>query len=50
MHSMLSQNTKVINEFKYLAKIAVKFDELFGTHFKIIETLEKYEDRMTDLL
>ena len=33
----------IIAEFEHLARIAEEFDSLFGTHYKIIATLEKYE-------
>ena len=50
LHGMLQQNSKVINEFRYLARIAIRFNELFGSHLKIIMTLEKYEETMDELL
>jgi predicted metal-binding transcription factor (methanogenesis marker protein 9) len=33
----------VLSEFARLSKVAVEFDSLFGTHQKVIETLERYE-------
>lgn len=40
----------MITEFEQLAKIAEDFDNLFGTHQKIIATLEKYETTMGTLI
>ena len=37
------RNSGMIAEFEQLARIAEEFDTLFGTHQKIIATLEKYE-------
>jgi hypothetical protein len=36
-------NLPVLSEFVKLSKVAVDFDNLFGTHQKVIDTLERYE-------
>lgn len=36
-------NFQVLSEFVKLSRVAVEFDSLFGTHQKVIETLERYE-------
>jgi hypothetical protein len=36
-------NFQVLSEFIKLSRVAVEFDSLFGTHQKVIETLERYE-------
>jgi len=41
--TMTYANYQVLTEFVRLSKVAVEFDNLFGTHQKIIETLERYE-------
>lgn len=33
----------MISEFELLAQNAVEFDSMFGTHQKVIATLERYE-------
>jgi len=38
------QNVKVLQEFLKLSKIAQEFDSLFGTHQKVIATLERFEN------
>ena len=38
-------NLPVLSEFVKLSKVAVDFDNLFGTHQKVIETLERYEKK-----
>ena len=40
----------ILREFERLGKVAGEFDEMFGTHQKIISSLEKYEkeNRMSE--
>lgn len=35
----------MITEFEQLAMNAVEFDSMFGTHQKVIATLERYEQQ-----
>ena len=41
----------ILKEFSRLGKVSSEFDQLFGTHLKIISTLKKHEkeDKMEDL-
>ena len=47
----MNQENLILKEFSRLGKVSREFDQLFGTHLKIIQTLEKHEkeDKMDDL-
>ena len=44
LSSTLQENARMIRAFWNISKIATRFDKLFGTHAKIIATLERYEE------
>ena len=54
MHDQKNQEDTesiILQEFNRLGQVSNKFDALFGTHQKIIQTLEKHEreDKMDEL-
>jgi hypothetical protein len=41
---IITDDSVYLSEFQAMAEIAVDFDKLFGTHAKVIATLEEHED------
>jgi len=41
---IITDDVAQLSEFQAMAEVAVDFDKLFGTHAKVIATLEERED------
>ena len=41
---IINDDIAYFSEFLAMAEVAVDFDKLFGTHAKVIATLEEHED------
>ena len=43
-NTALDRDSMILRDFSKLGQVAHEFDRLFGSHQKIIATLEKYEE------